>query len=237
MSDVLRVSHLSKRFGGIKALDDVTLKVPFNSVTALIGPNGAGKTTLLDCVTGLVRPDSGNVYFLGKNIVGIPFWRIARMGIARTFQFSRPFRNLTVWENIAAVARIPDWSDQATRWLAMANLSRFTDMYADELSYGQQRLLEIIRAAMTGSRLILLDEPAAGIFPAMREDIFGLIDELRSEGMSFLVIEHDVGLLRRYADHVIVLDSARKIAEGPSDVVLADSNIVASYMGLVHLSR
>lgn len=231
MDAILQVRNLFKRFGGVKALDGVTLDVPYASITAMIGPNGAGKTTLLDCVTGLVKPDSGQVYFSGKDIVGKSFWRIARMGISRTFQFSRPFRNLTVWENVASVARIPCWQERAKRWLGMAGLSDLTSAYADELSYGQQRLLELVRAVVTGSRLVLLDEPAAGVFPAMREQIFSLIQALKSEQVSFLIVEHDVQLVREYADHIIVLDSGRKVAEGPPDAVLADDEIVATYIG------
>lgn len=228
---VLRVEGLVKSFGGLRALDGVSFGVLPGMVTGLIGPNGAGKTTLLDVISGVLRPDRGRVYFQGRDITGLPPHKVAGLGLGRTFQLSRVFQRMTVWENLRAVSRGPDWVKRATQLLELTGLRPLADSYAAELSYGQQRLLELARVMMLGPQLVLLDEPAAGVNPTMRLQIFDVIKRLRAQGLTFLVIEHDMAVVMRYCDRVIGLDSGRVIAEGAPEEVRESEALLAAYFG------
>ncbi|MER3399442.1 MAG: ABC transporter ATP-binding protein [Chloroflexota bacterium] len=230
---MLRVEGLVKSFGGLRALDGVSFGVLPSTITGLIGPNGAGKTTLLDVVCGVLRPDGGRVYYEGRDITGLPPHLVARLGLARTFQLSRVFQRMTVWENLRAVSRGPDWAKRTVELLELTGLLPLIGSYAAELSYGQQRLLELARVMMLSPRLVLLDEPAAGVNPTMRLQIFDVISRLRTQGVTFLVIEHDMAVVMRYCDRVIGLDSGRVVADGTPTEVQQSEALLAAYFGTV----
>jgi ABC-type branched-subunit amino acid transport system ATPase component len=229
----LRVEGLVKSFGGLRALDGVSFGVLPGTITGLIGPNGAGKTTLLDVVCGVLRPDRGRVYYQGRDITGLPPHTVARLGLGRTFQLSRVFPRLTVWENLRAVGRGPDWVRRAVQLLELTGLSALAGSYAAELSYGQQRLVELARVMMLEPRLVLLDEPGAGVNPTMRLRIFDVIGRLRAQGVTFLVVEHDMAVVMRYCDRVVGLDSGRVVAEGTPEEVRQSEALLAAYFGVV----
>jgi branched-chain amino acid transport system ATP-binding protein len=252
---VLDLSQLSLAFGGLAALSALDLQVGDREVVSLIGPNGAGKSTVFNVVTGVYQPSSGDVRFLGRSIGGLPPHRIARLGIARTFQSLRLFLNMTVLENVMAatygstratppesVLRLP-WArreERQARDLASEVLSFFGqrlagyrwDQPAYSLSYANRRRLEIARALATKPRLLLLDEPAAGMNPAETHEVTELISRLRDElGVAICVIEHDMHVVSGCSDRVIALDHGVKIAEGGFDHVASDPAVVEAYMG------
>jgi branched-chain amino acid transport system ATP-binding protein len=252
---VLDLSQLSLAFGGLAALSALDLQVGDREVVSLIGPNGAGKSTVFNVVTGVYQPSSGDVRFLGRSIGGLPPHRIARLGIARTFQSLRLFLNMTVLENVMAatygstratppesVLRLP-WArreERQARDLAREVLSFFGqrlagyrwDQPAYSLSYANRRRLEIARALATKPRLLLLDEPAAGMNPAETHEVTELISRLRDElGVAICVIEHDMHVVSGCSDRVIALDHGVKIAEGGFDHVASDPAVVEAYMG------
>ena len=252
---VLDLSQLSLAFGGLAALSALDLRVGEREVVSLIGPNGAGKSTVFNVVTGVYQPSSGDVRFLGHSIAGLPPHRIAKLGIARTFQSLRLFLNMTVLENVMAatygstratppesVLRLP-WARREERQaqdLAKEVLSFFGqrlagyrwDQPAYSLSYANRRRLEIARALATKPRLLLLDEPAAGMNPAETHEVTELISRLRDElGVAICVIEHDMHVVSGCSDRVIALDHGVKIAEGGFDHVASDPAVVEAYMG------
>jgi ABC-type branched-subunit amino acid transport system ATPase component len=252
---VLDLSQLSLAFGGLAALSALDLRVGEREVVSLIGPNGAGKSTVFNVVTGVYQPSSGDVRFLGHSIAGLPPHRIAKLGIARTFQSLRLFLNMTVLENVMAatygstratppesVLRLP-WARREERQaqvLAKEALSFFGqrlagyrwDQPAYSLSYANRRRLEIARALATKPRLLLLDEPAAGMNPAETHEVTELISRLRDElGVAICVIEHDMHVVSGCSDRVVALDHGVKIAEGGFDDVASDPGVVEAYMG------
>jgi len=252
---LIEVEHLTMRFGGLIAIDDVSFTARPREITAIIGPNGAGKTTVFNVITGVYRPSSGDVHFAGRRLAGQPPHRIARMGIARTFQSLRLFLNMSVIENVMAatygntkampwesVLRLPRArrEEREVRALAEDVLSFFGqrlagyrwDQPAYSLSYANRRRLEIARALATRPRLLLLDEPAAGMNPAETHEITELIARLRDErDVAVLVIEHDMHVVSGCSDRVIALDHGVKIAEGGFDVVASHPAVVEAYMG------
>ena len=251
----LSVRNLTKRFGGLVAVDAVTFDVARSGVTAVIGPNGAGKTTLFNTIAGAFPPTDGRVLFEGEDITGLPPERIAARGLIRTFQLVQLFQNLSVKENVkvgrhlhtrggllAALLR-PGWARReeagverrARELLAFVGLDHCAELPASVLPYGQQRLLEIARAMAAEPKLLLLDEPAAGMNPHETEEITHLIGELRDRGgYTILVIEHDMGLVEGISDRVIALDYGEKIAEGSFDAVATDPKVVEAYLGRTH---
>jgi ABC-type branched-subunit amino acid transport system ATPase component len=252
---VLNVEHLSLSFGGLRALSELDLLVDDGEIVSLIGPNGAGKTTVFNVITGVYEPSSGDVRFAGQSIAGQPQHTIARKGIARTFQSLRLFLNMSVIENVMAatyghtkampwesVLRLPRArrEEREVRALAEDVLSFFGqrlagyrwDQPAYSLSYANRRRLEIARALATGPRLLLLDEPAAGMNPAETHEITELIGRLRDErGVAILVIEHDMHVVAGCSDRVIALDHGVKIAEGGFDQVASHPAVVEAYLG------
>jgi len=252
---VLSLDHLSLSFGGLLALSGLDLQVDDREIVSMIGPNGAGKTTVFNVITGVYQPSSGDVRFAGRSIAGQPQHRIARMGIARTFQSLRLFLNMSVIENVMAATyggtRAMPWEsilrlprarreERAARALAEDVLSFFGerlagyrwDQPAYSLSYANRRRLEIARALATGPTLLLLDEPAAGMNPAETHEITELIGRLRDErDVSILVIEHDMHVVAGCSDRVIALDHGVKIAEGGFDEVASHPAVVEAYMG------
>ena len=247
MCAILQVKNISKRFGGLTAVDNVSFSIPEQSITAIIGPNGAGKTTLFNLISGSIPPTKGSVEFFGKKIRHAN--QAARMGLARTFQNVRLFSDMTCLENVlvgmaqpgflSASLRLPSLLDderrrmrQALRILEDVGLELEWNKRAGELAFGSQRLLEIARAVAINPKLLLLDEPAAGLNRTETSELAKLVRRLRSElKAAILVIEHDMHFVMNLAEKVIVLDNGRKIAEGSPAEVAADAAVLEAYLG------
>ena len=232
---LLQVRGVGKRFGGLAALDDVHLTVPEGSVTALIGPNGAGKTTLFNCLTGFARPDTGEVVFAGRRVDRMAPQRIARLGMVRTFQSIRMFAGLTVYESLLAVRS--GLGSRAARRRADELLDRLglaaaADRRCTELPLLAQRMVEVARALMTGPRLLLLDEPSAGATAAERDRLVALVADLRRDGTTVMVIEHNVGFVMAVSDQIVVLNFGRVVATGGPAEVAADPIVQEIYLGV-----
>jgi branched-chain amino acid transport system ATP-binding protein len=248
---LLRVVDVHKHFGGIAALRGVSLDVPAGLVYGLIGPNGSGKTTLFNVITGFVRADSGSVTFDGRPIVKMTPDAVARLGICRTFQASLCPGRMTVMENmllaphgqagealhallfhrIRVKTEERSHLERARALLAMVNLADKEDEYAANLSGGQKKLLVLAQALMAGPRLILLDEPVAGVHPVLAEEIAGIIRRLKDQGHNFLIVEHNMSFIRRTCDAISVLDAGRVIAEGNPEDVLSRDHVLSAYLG------
>jgi branched-chain amino acid transport system ATP-binding protein len=253
---LLELEDLTKSFGGLRVADHLNLHVNESEIVSLIGPNGAGKTTVFNLVTGLYRPDAGRIRFDGQDIAGLPAHRITQLGIARTFQTLRLFLNMTVRENVMAAAyghtrstafesifRLPRArrEEREIARLAEETLAFFGqrlvgyrwEQQAYNLSYANRRRLEIARAMATKPRLLLLDEPAAGMNPVETQEITELIGRLRDEaGYTILVIEHDMHVVEGISDRVVALDHGVKIAEGSFEEVATNELVIEAYLGL-----
>jgi neutral amino acid transport system ATP-binding protein len=244
VSALLEVSGLVKRFGGVVAVDSCSLTVAEGSVTGLIGPNGSGKTTLFDLLTGFQQPDSGQVTFEARPITGLPPDRVHRLGIGRTFQLARVFPRLTVLENLLVPVRRRGLTAlltgaggggearRARELLEFLGLTGLAGEPAGRLSYGQRKLLELAAVMMSRPRLVLLDEPAGGVNPGLLESIAGSIRELNAQGVTFLIVEHNMGFVMDLCDPVVVLDRGRPIACGTPDQVRADPAVLDAYLGV-----
>ena len=243
---ILSIANLSKHFGGIHALNGIDLHITEGEILGLIGPNGAGKTALINTITGFYRADSGQMDFMGHNLVGRSLHDIGRLGIGRTFQNIRLFKRMSVLENVMVANKTyaaHPWSafwgfrqrrkavDEAMHWLATMHLDAKADVSAQSLSYGDARRLEIARALAGYPALLLLDEPAAGMNEGETEALIQDIHTARSQVKAMLLIEHDMGLIRSLSDRVVAMDYGRKIAEGSAASVLAHPEVKKAYLG------
>ena len=240
----LATTELTKSFGGVCAVDNATVEFQDGKINAVIGPNGSGKTTFFNCVTGMIRPDSGTVSYQGRDVTGKAPHRIAAAGIGRSFQLCRIFPRMTVLENVLAAVRprglagllrsahVADDVERARGWLRRVGIDHLEDVEARNLSYGQQKLLELAGVLMADPETIMLDEPAGGVNPALIDRIAALVRELNAEGRTFIVVEHNMELVMSLSDHVVVFDRGRPIAEGPPDAVRADPAVLEAYLGV-----
>ena len=232
-NSILEIRGVSKRFGGITAVNHCSLALAPGKIYALIGPNGSGKTTLFNCITGLEPRDEGEVRFKGRRIDGLKPHQVARLGIGRTFQIIRVFPQLTSLENLLVVSQAPFEAAyrRGLELLRFVTLEGLKDEYAGNLSYGQQKLLEFARVLMTDPELVLLDEPAAGVNRTLLKDLLETIRNLRAQGKTVFIVEHDMKVVMELSEHIFVLNYGEKILEGAPSVIQNDARVIEAYFG------
>jgi branched-chain amino acid transport system ATP-binding protein len=250
---ILVADNVTRQFGGLTAVDVAHVEIPRGQITALIGPNGAGKTTFFNLLTGFDKPNTGTWIFDGKNLAGVASYKVARMGMVRTFQLTKALSLLTVMENmrlgyqnqtgenpLAAMFRWV-WRKQenqvteiATELLTRFKLNDKSEDFAASLSGGQRKLLEMARALMTKPTMVMLDEPMAGVNPALTQSLLDHIKGLKSEGMTVLFVEHDMHMVRHISDWVIVMAEGKIVAEGPPAEVMKNPAVIDAYLGAHH---
>jgi branched-chain amino acid transport system ATP-binding protein len=230
---LLRIDDVVKKFGEVAALDHLSFDIDRGSITGLIGPNGAGKTTLFNLITGVLQPDSGRVFFKGEEMTGKKPYEIARKGIGRTYQIIRVFPKMTLLENLLVVGKGKERRamERAMELLQLVRLSEKKDDYASDLSFGQQKLLSLAQVLMFDAELILLDEPAAGINPTLQNELMALIHKLNEGGKTFIIVEHDMGVIMNHCQNAIALNYGQKIAEGSCSIIQHDERLLEHYFG------
>ena len=249
----LRVEGLVKRFGGVTAVDGASFEVESGSLTGLIGPNGAGKSTTFNCITGVHEPTAGKVYFEGEDITGLKPYQIARKGLVRTFQIARELAEMTVLENLmlapqgqlgesairavtpglrgGVVEEETALRERAWETLEFFEIDHLAHEHAGNLSGGQRKLLEMARALMTDPEMVLLDEPLAGVNPTLEEKLLDRIHDLRADGYTFLLVEHDMDVIMNNCERVIVMHQGSVLAEGTGDEIRNDERVIEAYLG------
>jgi branched-chain amino acid transport system ATP-binding protein len=244
---MLKVKNLSKHFGGVTAVDNVSFEIKKGKITALIGPNGSGKSTLFNLICGILKEDSGKIFIYTEDISKLRIYQIANHGISRLFQHSRLFNNLTVKENLLLALNNKDtkfWrnllylhvykkqdEDQVRKLLDSVGLRKFENKIAGELSYGQKRLIEIIRTILKPHTILMLDEPVAGVNPKLRKDIANMLLDFKKHGETIFFIEHDIDFTSRIADEIIVMDEGRIIAQGSPKRIRNNKKVLETYLG------
>lgn len=239
---LLKIEGVSKFFGGLKAVDNVTFDVGEREIVGLIGPNGSGKTTLLNVITGFLKPNSGRITFAGENITGIPRSQVCPKGIARTFQLVKPFLDFTALQNVmvgGVYGRESSSTLKAAAQDAMANLERVgladkAKMLAKDLTLMQRKRLELARALAAKPKLLLLDELMAGLNPKEADDACGLIRQIRDSGITILMVEHIVKVICNLSDRIVVLNMGEKIAEGSPTEIIHNQQVIDVYLGRAH---
>jgi neutral amino acid transport system ATP-binding protein len=240
---LLEVQQLNKSFGGIKAVNDCSFSVEEGRITALIGPNGAGKTTAFNLITGLLKPDSGSITFKGHSIRNLPPHKITRMGISRTFQITRDLQEMTVLENMVIQSQIHGFwdlfhdgirgkeKDRAMELLDFVGITHLAYEKSRNLSYGQKKLLEFASVLMSDPTLIMLDEPAGGVNPALLESIVERILKLNAQGITFLIVEHNMELVMSVSNPVVVMAYGTVLAQGAPEAIQNDQEVLEAYLG------
>ena len=243
---MLKISNLKKYFGGIRAVDNVSFEIQDNKITALIGPNGSGKTTMFNLILGILKSDSGRIIFNKEEITDKKVNEISNLGISRLFQQARLFENLTVKENLLLALNNKDmkfWKNlinykftnedykKVNKIAEVVVIESFMNKTAGDLSFGQKRLVEIARAVINPHKLLMLDEPVAGVNPKLRTDILVLLKKLKEEGETILLIEHDMNFTLNIADNIIVMDEGRVIAEGTPKQIKKNKKVLEAYLG------
>ena len=240
----LSTIELTKAFGGVTAVNAASVAFQHGKVNAVIGPNGSGKTTLFNCITGMIKPDSGRVTYRGDDVTGKAPHRIARAGIGRSFQLCRVFPRMTVLDNLLVAVHARSLGaqlassrhraniDRARGWLVRMGIDHLEATLARNLSWGQQKLLELAGVLMADPETILLDEPAGGVNPALIGRIGALVRQLNDEGKTFVIVEHNMDMVMAICDHIIVFDRGRPIAEGPPAAIRSDARVLEAYLGV-----
>ena len=251
-ASLLRVEGLSKAYYGLHAVEDLSFEIAAGSITGLIGPNGSGKSTTIDCISGFQRADAGRWYLGGRELTGLPPHRQALAGLTRTFQAVRAYEELSLVENLCLAAQAHDgvgwWGSlaasaglrraeasaraRALELLQLFGIARYAEAPAGILSYGQRKLLAIAASVMSRPSIVLLDEPVAGVTPAMIRRIEDLIRRLNREGVTFVIVEHNVDFILTLCHRVVVMQSGRKLAEGEPALIRNDPKVLAAYMGV-----
>lgn len=242
MSPLLGVHGVTKQWGGIAALTDVDLDVAPGSIMGLIGPNGSGKTTLINIISGVYSPTGGSIEFDGSEIVGLKPYDLVGRGISRTFQTARVFKTLTVWQNMLipvlhGTRDRDDLSDRAQGLLEFVNLHDYRNAPASELSGGQQRLLEFARSLMTNPKLVLMDEPFAGVHPQIKKSLVTSVRSRRDSGTAFLVVSHEIPVITGLVDELICLANGRVIERGNPNQVVKAPAVAEAYLGHARAGR
>jgi branched-chain amino acid transport system ATP-binding protein len=251
MENILILQNITKTFGGLTALDNISMTIQKGFTSMLIGPNGSGKTTLINCVTGFYKPDKGQIWFKDTEITGLSPHIMYELGLVRTFQIPQPFQKLTVLENLLTAYRgnpgenffkapfKKSWlrteeqaTERAFQFLKLLNLDHMWDRPATHLSGGQMKLVEAGRAIMSGAQMLLMDEPAAGLFPKLAHEVFHYLTEMKDKlGVTFLIVEHRLDLVLPYIDYAYCLARGQLVSEGNPKKVLSDEVVIDSYLG------
>lgn len=257
MGAILQIQELDKSFGGVQVNKKVTFDVEEGRITSVIGPNGAGKTTLFNLVTGFLKPDGGKVCLDGKDITGLPPYKIVHSGISRTFQLVRVFPRLSVLDNIvrghqnlagdtlvSAIFQTPstrrryrEKKEEAREMLEYVGLSQYEQSMASDLSYGQQKLVEIARALISKPKVLLLDEPLSGLNTVMIDKMLRLIDNIKADHKTVVIIEHNTEVVKNISDQITVLNFGEVISSGDPETVMNDPEVISSYLGVIHTAE